>query len=208
MKKLVIVTVLMLAFVFTANAQDNTAPMFGIKGGLNVSNHGGEDATDMHKWKTGAVFGVFMTYAFSPQFSIQPEVLYSMKGYKWEDTEIGYKETGKTNYIEIPVLFKYNVPTEGTMSPSLFVGPAIAFLTKAEIDWEEDGETGTEDIKDFIKSSDFSVVFGAGVDFAMGEGTVTFDARYTLGLTNLDDDPDSEFDIKNKTWSFMFGYGF
>jgi hypothetical protein len=208
MKKLVIVTVLILAFAFTANAQDAAGPQFGIKAGLNVSGHYGADTDEFHKMKAGGVFGFYMSYAASPQFTIQPEVLYSMKGWKWEEGT--YMETGKTNYIEIPVLFKYNVQTEGTTSPSLFVGPAIAFLTKAEVDWDDDGDTGTEDIKDFLKSSDFSVVFGGGVDFAMGEGTVTFDARYTLGLSKL---PDSELDelgvdVKNKTWSFMFGYGF
>jgi opacity protein-like surface antigen len=219
MKKLLIVTVLVLAFAFTTSAQDAAAPMFGVKAGLNLANHygSGTDADSEfgeHKFKAGVVGGVFMSYALSPQFSVQPEILYSMKGYKWEGTggEAGYTEKGKFNYLEVPVLFKYNVPTEGTTSPNLFVGPAVAFLMSAKIDWDYDTESGTVDWKDSTKSVDFGVAFGGGVDFAMGEGTVTFDVRYTLGLSKLPDlaEPDPDFDdkIKNKAWSFMFGYVF
>jgi len=209
MKKFVIVTVLMLAFALTAGAQNGTAPMFGIKAGVNMAGIYGSDTDDGNKFKAGGVFGVFMSYAFTPQFSVQPEVLYSMKGYKWEGSGVdaGYTEKGKFNYIEVPVLLKYNIPTEGNTSPNLFVGPAVAFLTKADIDWDFDGESGTEDIKDSSKSVDFGVAFGGGVDFTMGEGTVTFDVRYTLGLTKVDDSAEP-WDLKNKAWSFIVGYGF
>jgi len=67
-------------------------------------------------------------------------------------------------------------------------------------------EDDEEDIDD-VKSTDFGLVFGGGFDYEMGEGFLTFDARYALGLTSLDDS-DLEEDIKNTGIMFMVGYGF
>ena len=121
-----------------------------------------------------------------------------MKGTE-EDVDEGEKL--KLDYLEIPVLVKYMIPTEGKISPCFFAGPAVGMLMSAKY--------GDEDVKDFTKSIDFGVAFGAGVDVAMGEkGKLTFDARYTLGLANIVDEEGVDDKVKNANISFMVGYSF
>ena len=61
------------------------------------------------------------------------------------------------------------------------------------------------DIKDEVKSFDFGVVFGGGLDFAAGSGSFVIDIRYTLGLTSVDDSG-FDADLKNKVFSASIGY--
>ncbi len=216
MGKRVLVIAMLLAFAVTAVAHAGGGGILakGVKGGINLANHSGSDKDDHHKNRTAFVGGAFLTHALSGPLVVQPEVLFSMKGYKWEDA--GWKETGKYSYVEIPVLVKYVIPMEGSVRPSLFAGPAPAFLLSAEEEWEysmengfgfqEDEHSGTTDVKDKRNTFDFGLVFGGGVDIAVGSRTLIFDVRYTLGLTKIDSRDDPE-DIKNSVISIMAGIG-
>jgi hypothetical protein len=135
----------------------------------------------------------------TPNFLIQPEVLYTQKGAKYD--EGGAEATVKLDYVEVPVLFKGRFGSGG-VKPSVFAGPAVGFKVSAKTEF--DGEE--EDIED-VKGTDFGIVFGAGLDLAAGPGSFIIDARYTLGLTTLDDSPDPG-DVKNGVWSFSVGYTF
>jgi hypothetical protein len=78
-------------------------PSFGIKGGLNLSNLSIEDASDKNMI-TGLHAGVFLNLPVTKVFSIQPELLFSQKGTKWEtggslaDIEAKLKQS----YVDIP----------------------------------------------------------------------------------------------------------
>src|SRR5699024_6216096 len=117
------------------------------------------------------------------KFGIQPELLYSMKGSKYEESEeimgvsINYEEKTKLDYIDLPIMAKYYV-TEGF---SVMAGPHIGFLVSAKSEVEASGggeeESGEVDIKDGLSSIDFGV--GAGVGYQLENG-LFFNARYTL----------------------------
>jgi len=186
----------------------------GVKGGVNIGDIGGSDVdlleTDLgasKKTKVGLVAGAFAEFMIGDMFGIQPEVLYSQKGAKFEDA--GLEGKLKLDYIEVPVLFKVNVPIEGSnVHPSFFVGPAVAF--KASCKLEDPAAGTTEDCEAggaLVKSTDFGVAFGGGISFDVGGAEVGVDVRYTLGLTKIDDDPDP-YDIKNKAISIMGTVGF
>ena len=171
----------------------------GFKVGLNMANVSGDDVSGTDT-KVGFAFGGFFTYNFSPTFALQPEFLYTMKGFTV--SELGIDIDFKANYLEIPVLFKLTFGT-GTTKPSLFAGPAIAFLMSSKAE-----ALGVSvDLKDVTKGTDVGIVFGGGVGFAVGSGTMTFDGRYTMGMSSIDDSGDDE-DVKNSNISFMVGYGF
>ncbi len=201
MKRAVLLMVaLCLVLSVSALGQDDTKMLsaFGLKGGLNLANFSG----DIENNKSMVAFGggVFGKITPSPTICIQPEVLFMQKGAE-DDVEGGEKL--KLNYIEVPVLVKYMIPTEGNINPSIFAGPAVSFLMSADY--------GDEDMKDYIKSVDFGLAFGAGADIAIGDGggKVTFDGRYTLGLSNINDADDSdEISVKNGVITFMVGYAF
>jgi hypothetical protein len=56
-----------------------------------------------------------------------------------------------------------------------------------------------------LKDTDYGLVFGGGVDFELGPGELTVDARYTLGLAKI---YDSGIDVNNRVISVMLGYSF
>ena len=62
-----------------------------------------------------------------------------------------------------------------------------------------------------MKSTDFGLVIGAGVDFGLGvpgTGKITLDVRYSLGLSTIADVEGEEVDIKNGAFSLMVGFSF
>lgn len=139
----------------------------------------------------------------TPTISIQPELLYAMKGVKTEAPNITV--TGRINSVEFPVLGRYDVPSPGNAKPVLYAGPAIAFKVSCRAKAEGDGislESGCEDEstrEGGPKTLDFSAVIGAGIRFPLAGRAFTIGARYTYGLTNVAD----EGTAKNRTISVL-----
>ncbi len=183
---------------------------FGIIGGLNLANFSGDDAEDS-KSKTGFAAGGFVTFNLSEKFAIQPEVLYSTKGSKYESSDLGFqvKATTSLNYIDIPVL--------GVFSPvnniKFFAGPSINIFLNGKSEAEMPGVEAempgvielkfSEDIKTKdVKSPEFGLVVGG----AFSSGQLGIGARYSIGLTNQP--KNSDVDLKNRVIQFMAGFSF
>ena len=215
MKKLLVVLgVLLLATAVLAQDEGKGLTAKGFKAGVNLANIAGSDVdpfmdalTDLiganasNEMLLGFAFGGFLTYNFSPSFALQPEVLYSMKGFtiSVEGEEVDMK----MNYLEIPLLFKFILGT-GPTKPCLFAGPSLGVLLSSEMS----GEGGSIDTDELWKSTDLGLAFGGGVGFPAGKGSLTLDARYTMGISKTPDSGGEDIDIKNSNISFMVGYGF
>lgn len=163
--------------------------------------------------RIGFSAGVFLTHSINDIFAIQPEILFTMKGSKYE-TEATYRgiavkttATEKLNYLEIPVLAKVTIPMEGKFSPNLFAGPyfALKLSAKAKAEATVSGiTTEVEADDDAVRSTDYGLVFGGGVDYSLAKGKITFDVRYSLGMQSIYDN----FSVKNSGISAMIGYSF
>ena len=195
---IILVTVFAVALSGVSQA---ASPKFGVKGLVGISNLTG----DIEGVKSMVGFGggvLAQVPVGQGQFMVQPEAMVVMKGAK-EDVSSNAEKL-KLTYIEIPVLLKYAPPMESSLKPSFFAGPALGILMSAK--------AAGVDIKDFVKSTDFGIVFGAGIDLMAGSNTVCIDARYNLGVSNVNDDVDaSSVKIKNAMGSvnvsFLFGGG-
>jgi len=188
MKKLILSFAIISFATVGVNAQVN----FGIKGGLNISTLRGDDVEDA-KSLIGGYGGLFANIPLSGMFSIQPEVLYSLEGAKEDGA--GDPQT-MLNYINIPVMLKYS-------DPSGFYGefgPQLGILASAK--YKEDGESDV-DIKEFLKSTNFSIGLGAGWNFSPKVGV---GVRYNLGLSSIADGTDS--DVKTGNFSIGIHYSF
>lgn len=207
--KRIIVTVLGVALVLTATtgvfAQTALTGFTGkgFKVGLNLANITGGDAPDETSMRMGFAGGGWITYAFSDLFAVQPELFYTMKGYKYDYTDPITLQTEtytfKADYIEIPVLAKISLSGASNFKPNFYAGPSFAFLLSAK--------NGDTDVKDNMKSTDFGLIGGVGADYLLGTGKITFDVRYNVGLTSTDDSG-NDFDVKNSAITFLVGYGF
>ena len=227
MKRSVITLAVTVAFlaILVAPGIAQTKLTLGFKGGLNIANISHEHIDDTD-YRTGVGFGAYLSFDISPTVSIQPELLYMQKGGKAKDIPAIFEVEGyllpqegsidieaKVNYLEIPVLVKFMVPTQSATQPFFFGGPALAIKLSAEneIDWRVVGLSGSEaeDADDDMKSTDFGFVRGGGVDFPVGQGFLGIEGRYTYGLVTVDSDNDGEEeDVKSRTFSIMLAYSF
>jgi hypothetical protein len=192
----------------TALAQSPVLPpqRFGITAGINSSTiSGGDDGTDVSR-RTGFMAGVFMVVPVTPTFSAQPEALFTMKGAKAEDA--GFSATVKINYLEIPILGRFDIPATGGVKPFVYAGPAIAFKLSCSSEAHGAGISVSGDCKDTngddAKTFDFSGVIGGGLAFAVGGRAFTIGARYTHGFSNIGEGSDS----KNRTISALVSLEF
>lgn len=182
MKKLVLSALAVCALSGSAFAQQEVK--FGPKAGVNFANISGQDNAEM---KTGFHVGAVAEIKFNEKFSIQPEVLYSAQGAKYEYFVGNNKladATQSLDYINIPIMAKYYI-VDGF---SVEAGPQVGFLTKAERKFEN-AVTGSSlssgDNKDDFKSVDFGVNFGLAYDLPSG---LFINARYNLGLSKIGED--------------------
>lgn len=210
-----LILVLALAFMFNLAASPALAGInTGIKGGITLANIKSVPPTfEGYKWETkmGLAGGVFLEIGLPGPISIQPEVLYVQKGAKISFAEGEITGTLKANidYIEIPLLLKFNLVSGGLTIPSFYAGPYFGFNTKAEFVISAAGYTETQDIKDDIKNTEFGVTFGLGLTQKLGVMKLTFDARYDLGISNIiEETVEGPSSIKTRTWLFMAGISF
>ena len=143
MKKTMIALVCMLMATGTAMAQKNFT--FGPKVGVDYTHQWGKNINDESALSYQA--GVFMEYRMNNRFAIAPEVVFAahnrpkMEWQDWWMNEYPARDvitTYHTNYINIPVMFKYYA----TSSLSIDLGPQFGFKVydKYTDKWEEDGK--------------------------------------------------------------------
>ncbi|MEC3876086.1 porin family protein [Chryseobacterium salviniae] len=214
MKKLILgiaLTAGSLAFAqtTTTTSTSSASPVaFGIKAGMNVSSVTDEAGLDDQGSKIGFNAGVFANIPVATSFSIQPEVLYSQYGDKYDQTTAGtrYSRARHLDYITVPVMFQYNV------IPNLYLeaGPEFGFMVNAKNKFknETDNDVITEsgDYKDSLNKFNFGIGIGAGYYFTDNIGIT---ARYVAGLTDIAKDRPSNSDaIRNNLFQVGLAFKF
>ncbi|HIC32806.1 porin family protein [Mesoflavibacter sp. CH_XMU1404-2] len=176
MKKTILFLTLILAsfYGFSQNS------VYGVRAGVNISDLDFEDQFDdtPHTHRNGFMIGFFGEYKLSNLIDIAPEIQFSAEGSKEEELRI--------NYIQLPVLFKFNLSNDFALA----VGPQ-ASLKAHEYD-------------DGVKNFTFSGV--AGIDYMITD-EFFLDFRYKYGLQNLIDD-EQGIEIKGNTMQIGFGVKF
>ncbi len=210
MKKVILMIVAAVFIINYSSAQQNNTDFrdkiqFGLKVGANYSNvydsKGDEFNADS---KFGLATGAFLAIPITKYIGIQPEILYSQKGFKATGVILGrtYDFTRTTNYIDVPLLLSVK-PSELV---TLLAGPQFSYLLKQKdvfsnssttIDQQQEFENDNirRNILCFLGGIDFNlnnIVLGARVGWDIsnnnGDGTSTT-PRYknvwyqaTLGL--------------------------
>ncbi|MFO7658685.1 MAG: porin family protein [Bacteroidales bacterium] len=210
MKKLSLLILMIGLLAVDNSAQNNDGDfrenlLFGLKIGANYSNvydsEGEEFKTDP---RLGLVFGAFLAVPVGKYLGIQPEVLFSQKGFNATGRILGspYKFTRTTSYIDVPLLIQFKPGKFIT----LMAGPQYSFLIKqsdvfesASLSFEQEQEFENDNIRKntfcFIGGFDINYnhfVFGARVGWDIlnnnGDGTTTtpryknFWYQATIGL--------------------------
>jgi Outer membrane protein beta-barrel domain len=175
-------------------------PRFGITAGVNIAKISGDNINGA-KNKTGFSFGATAVVPMGSAFSFAPELVYTMKGAKFSDQNVD--GSFKLNYIELPILLRYDIPVVGTTKPFLLAGPALAFQTSCKVSAEDQGVTVSVGCNQFtnedMKKFDTGAMFGGGASFALGGRMMSLGVRYNLGLMDLAKNQDA----KSRVLSFV-----
>jgi Outer membrane protein beta-barrel domain len=180
--------VFMLATIFSAT-KSYAQFSYGVKAGAIQSAFKQKAGAETDS-KTGFVAGAFAAYTIIPNLDVQVEGLYSQLGAK-QDVD-GSTGKYKFNYINVPVLAKYNV-WNGIYA---IAGGQFGYLVSAKTELK--GQK--EDIKDNAKKTDLGLVFGGGYETRNGIGA---EIRYLPGMKDISNNSTS---IKNVAWQLTLSY--
>lgn len=194
---------------FAAQAQNAS---FGIRGGANISNLSGDlRDEDRFQNKVGFHAGVTANFGIIGNFfSVQPELLYSVKGFKNEDSEVSFlgqtrRREGKVNYnyIDLPVLARIKA------GPLYFeAGPQASYLlsvnnkTETYINGNLQSTTRDEKSKDGL--SEFELGYAAGIGFTSANNAISFGVRYNGAFSDfVEEDVNFDDDLTNARHSII-----
>jgi hypothetical protein len=182
MKKLFVLLVIVGA---SLNAFSQAQVSLGLKAGVNVSKLNSDDVetssiTAFH----GGAFALFKL----TKIGIQPELLFSQQGTTIDDVNFG-KGDLEASYLTIPVMLR--IYLAGGFS--LNVGPQFGFLNSAEFKGNDAD----------LKSSDITANVGVAWDAPFG---LVLDARYNIGLSDVNDSDVISGEIKSNCFQFSVGY--
>lgn len=217
MKKGILLIAMIIASATAAKAQSETAAssgtdnreklFLGVKGGVNLSNvYDSEGENFVADSKFGFAVGGFISVPIGRYFGIQPEVLFSQKGFKSSGTYLGstYTMTRTTNYIDIPLLVAFK-PVE---SVSLLFGPQFSYLMKQTDDFTGGTISSTQEqdfTNDNIRKNTFCLTGGA--DFNLDHLVIGLRAGWDV-KNNNGDGTSTTPRYKNMWYQATIGYRF
>jgi len=173
--------------VLSANSQKGS---FGLKAGANIYKISGLEDFQGSTARLGLHGGAFYRLPIGSMVYVQPELLYSSEGAKFEEDDF----TGKINlnYINVPLMLQLATPGGFFLE----TGPQAGFLLSAKTKSSDGGQDTEEDIKKNTRSVSFSWGAGAGYWF----GNVGLGGRYNFGLSGI---PQNSADGSNKSNGFQ-----
>jgi hypothetical protein len=181
---------------------------YGIRAGVNFQNLNGKDSDGgnlNNDLKTGFNAGVNAEIPVGIDFFLQPGLLFSTKGAKYNVQ--GVEATRTLSYLELPVNFLYK-PELGEGRLLLGFGPYAAFAVGGKI------KAGNTDIDmDFGDKVGETKAFDAGANLLAGyefNNNLSFQLNAGLGLINMYNRPsgDDETSLKNTGFGLSLGYRF
>ena len=221
MKKVLLFISIITLSVITTNAQ----VAFGIKGGLNVSSVsnlannfaaiGSSSASNKSKLKLGGQFGIYANIKFGDVLGLQPEVLFSMKGYKYvsesKSSSFEAKRTDNVNlnYVEIPLQLRIN-PVK---SFYILVGPYLGILAGAStVSTSYSSAPPNAPVTTETKSSstnglrsiDFGIAAGLGLKTENG---FTMGLKYSRGFVSIVENDNNSPNV-NSVFQLFVGFEF
>ncbi|MDD3004905.1 porin family protein [Flavobacterium sp.] len=172
----------------------------GIKAGINYSNVYSESGDGyVADGKVGFAGGVFVAIPLSKLVGIQPELLYSQKGFKTEGTFFDGKIT--SNHLDLPVHLQIK-PSENI---SFLVGPQLSYLLSTKYEINGLSAIDEEDLED--ENNRATLGISAGVDFTVQNFLISARGSWDLSKFNKDNST-SDINYKNQLFQITLGYRF
>ncbi|MBL0144848.1 MAG: PorT family protein [Chitinophagaceae bacterium] len=198
---------------------------YGVQAGVNIANWKGDALKSLNnivdlsngfittKSKTGFNIGGYANIPIAQNFSFEPGLQYSQKGYSMQgDLKIdalkflGTNASAKveSHYIDVPLIAKAEV----AKGLSIYAGPQLSYLAKSNLHVDA-GILGISlvnqkmDITNNFNRLDISITGGLGYKFNNG---FNVKAGYDYGLSKLD--KNNNFKAYNRVIELSVGFTF
>ena len=196
----------------SAAAQNLTA---GVKVGFvvnSIPNAGqvidqisGVESVDVSA-RTGLIGGGFVQFAFNEDVSLQPEMMFVMKGVNLDLRDNLGTASARVNYLEFPIFMRFNRSLNDMLRGFVMAGPSFGVKvgTGGKLNGAQGAVQGSRDfdIDPAIESKDFGLAFAGGLEWQK----FLIEARYVLGLTDIATDIYFHEDsLTNRSFSVMVG---
>ena len=171
---------------------------------LEVASYNGIQVSMVNNFRIGGIF------------SIQPELVFSQKGYRYKEDAPEYN-TFVSNYLELPVMMEVGIPLGNSVQLFADLGPNVSYLLSAreKVFDLHTNQFSTQEVdfslRDELERLDFGVNLGGGFSFRFRRSKITFDARYNIGFNDIMevDSPQAAFELaKNRVTNFAIGYSY
>lgn len=185
-------TWLIAAVFLTAPATSRAQIQLGAKAGFAVTNFLG-DSDPQFQSKVNFTGGFTFRHEMNRNLSIQPELLYVVKGSKTQTqiNDVLADLSFTVTYLEVPALLRYSFSPRAGVSPVIAAGPVVSWNIDSRVKFGAvGGDIEFTDSDDSIKGIDLGVAAEAGVDFKWDLRTISAGLRFTYGLSNIIDNPD------------------
>ncbi len=212
MKKIILIIVGIAFVINVGNAQDNKTDlrsklMFGLKAGFNYANvYDAKGEAFNSNPKIGLATGAFIAIPIGRYIGIQPELLFSQRGFRATGIILGstYDFTRTSNYIDVPMLFAFK-PSEFL---TLLAGPQYSYLIKQK-DVFANATTSIQQEQEFSNANirKNMLCFTGGMDITLKR--FVFTARVGWGIQNNNGDGTSNTPRYKDFWyQTTVGYRF
>jgi hypothetical protein len=193
-------------------AQDNTDDVrkriiFGLKAGINYSNvYDSQGEEFVANAKVGFAGGAFLAIPLGTYFGLQPEALFSQKGFHSKGMLLGstYDMTRTTDYLDFPIYFTI----KPTRFLTLMAGPQYSYLMRQRNSFAN-GTTTIEQEKKFDNDNirKNTLCFSAGLDINVKHIVVGARVGFDLRENNADNSSTTPR-YKNVWYQATIGYRF
>lgn len=200
-----------------------------LAGGLNVTDLYGSDTNasvllsdpslgsatisgNIDNYDAGFASGALVNLYFNDRVGLQSGLTWGRKGGKGKvrlqtgSIDASVDVDVSVDYLEIPLALLVKIPAGTSVAFHVLGGGAVGFNTNAQGSLSFQGLSESTDIGNEVKNVDFGVLLGAGMSVPIQQIAFVLDARWTLGMTSIDDSG-ANLDIKNNAFSFLVGIG-
>ncbi len=204
---LIMVVAFMANYVIAQDGDSRSQFHIGIKAGGNFANvYDAQGEAFRADGKAGFVGGVFITVPLGSLFGIQPEFLFSQKGFKAEGSLLGtnYGLTRTTNFIDVPLY----IAIKPISLITILAGPQFSYLMRRK-DVFDSAAGSAEQIQEFKNDNIRKNILGAAVGLDVNLHPLVLGARAGWDLSTNNGDGSSQTPRYKNAWiQATLGYRF
>jgi len=184
--------------VVGAQAGEEARTGLGPLAGFSRTTTTGDTVSD---WRPAFTLGLQLRHAFRSGAFVRTGLAYSLRGAGW--TEGGFTSYLNLQYLEVPILFGYGLRPTARVRPFAMAGAQLGLLLKCTVSAVL-VSVKCDDASDprSVARTDLALVGGGGVELAVHRGTVTVDARYVLGIVDIE----KESGARNRGYTLAVSY--